>query len=804
MPADAQKSFDVFISYSHKGAEWVRDWLVPRLKRENISVCIDEESFDIGVPALVNMENAVAASRRTLLVLTPAWVSSQWTRFESLLIQHEDPAGLLQSTLPLLLEPCDVPKRIDILTRADFTGKADDEKEFAKLLDAIRGKRRLPDQKRKSQEQSGPPSQNKDIGQGRAKVPIPRPPAVGFVPRQDRRGVDIVALLKEELAPQKNQLVALWGDGGVGKTTIAAEAARELVEVFTIGIVWTSADGRPDFALSTLLDEIATQLGEPETRKLALEPKKEAVRELIAQSATSTLVVLDNFETISPEEQKQCAEWIANHAPCPALITTRGRVGGARNVPINVMSQPEASEFLDRLIAQAHNTRAFEQLDRDRVIEAADAKPLVMQWVIAQIDLAQHPSDVLDDLAHGEGDATQRVFGRSFNLPQVGDDGRDTLLALSLFAPDASRPALAEVAGFGDDVRRLREAVKSLAALCLVEMTGTGERLVIKGLTRDLARARLSKDERANEFHRLFVAYFVQYAGSHSKTTPEDFDALEAEKDNLLSAMDVAFEIKEWESVMQVMSAIGGPATDFLSLRGYWNEAIKHGEQAAEAAQVANDVMGVAVFSGNAATIRQNRGEYAQARILHQQSLDAFKKLGSDNNIAVALHQLGKISQSQGKIDEARRLYNESLEIKKKLGDQSGIASTLHNLAAIAQGLGEIDEARRLYNESLEIEKKIGNQSGIAYTLHNLATIAQDLGEIDEARRLYKESLGIKKKLGNQSGIAATLHQLGMLAEEEGNKTEAAKLFREALSIFEKLKSPNAEIARRSLDRVEG
>ena len=74
---------------------------------------------------------------------------------------------------------------------------------------------------------------------------IPRPPEVGFVARRDRRGVDIVAQLKEELAPQKNQLVALWGDGGVGKTTIAAEAVRGMTEVFAVRIVWISADGRP-------------------------------------------------------------------------------------------------------------------------------------------------------------------------------------------------------------------------------------------------------------------------------------------------------------------------------------------------------------------------------------------------------------------------------------------------------------------------------------------------------------------------------------------------------------------------------
>jgi tetratricopeptide (TPR) repeat protein len=627
---------------------------------------------------------------------------------------------------------------------------------------------------------------------------LPRRPAVGFVARRDKDGRDIVARLKETLTPESSQLIVLWGEGGIGKTTLAAEAARELFGVFAKRILWTSADGREDFSLSTLLDEIATQLGQPDLRRLALEPKKEDVRVLIA--AAPTLIMLDNFETISPAEQTSCAKWIAEHAPCPALITTRQQINGAHNILIDAMSLEEAREFLNRLIAQAGNSRAFEGLDRDRIIQSADANPLVMQWIIAQIDLAQRPGDVLDSLAHGEGDAAQRVFDRSFNLPQLSDDGRASLLALSLFAPSASRPALAEVAGLGDDIKRLNEAIKSLAALCLVETTDAGERLTIEGLTRELARAHLYKDERAGEFRRRFVAYFVRYAEANAKTTAKDFDALESEKDNLLSAMDAAFEMKDWASLMGIRSAL----EEFLDLRGYWNEAIQRGEQAVAAAQSAEDEWRVAMFAMNVATIRLFRGEYNEAHSVYQQTLKVYKKLGSEENIAVCLHQLGRLAQKEGDIAEARRLYNESLDINKRLGNQSGIAITLHQLGILAQKEGEIAEARRLYNESLEIEKRLGNQSGIAFSLGQLGRLAEIEGDTAEARRLYNESLDINKKLGDQSGIAISLHQLGRLAEDQGDKAEAARLFREALSIFEKLGSPNAELARQSLKRVEG
>jgi tetratricopeptide (TPR) repeat protein len=836
---DPKRPYDVFISYSHSDAQWVQESLIPRLNKEGLAVCVDSETFDIGISALANMENAVAACRCTILVLTPAWVKSEWTRFESLLPQHEDPSGLRQKTLPVLLQACNVPKHIEILTRADLTGKADLEKEFSRLIDAIKGIRRIPDSSAAIESEDAPGSSVINRGPASSIQSIPRSPDVGFVRRKGRGGFYIVEKLKEELAPEKRQLVVLRGEGGVGKTTIAAEVARQMLSIFGKRIVWTSADGREDFNLSTLLDEIVTHLGETDLRKLAIDQKKESVRALLNSTEGPVLVVLDNFETVSEDEQKRCSEWIAN-APCSALITTRLKVNVGRNIRVDVMDSDEAHEYLERLIEQAQNPRSFEGLDRDSIIQASDANPLVMKWVVAQIDLAQHPRDVLDELAHGEGDAAERVFDLSFNLPQLEDNGRATLLALSLFVPSATRSALADVAGFVDDLKRLNAAVKNMAALCLVETTDAGGRLIIEGLTREFAKARLSKDKRANEFRRRFVAYFLLYAKSHAKTTPEDFDALEAERDNVLTAMDVAFEMEDYGSVMQIRFAL----EEFLDLHGYWDEAIVRGEQAIEAARAAKDDWRVAMFAGNTATIHYRRGEYNEARSMCHQSLDAFTKLGSEVNIAAALHllgvlaqdqglltearqfydesieiakkvsnqslfaktlhQLGLMAHDQGKLDEAKHLYNESLKIEKDLGDQNGIALSLHNLAVIAQDQGEVDEARSLYNESLEIKKRLGDQSGIAITLHELGRLALKQGELDEARRLFNDSLEIEKNLGDQHGIALSLLTLGLIAEGEGNLSRSAQLFREALSIFEKLGSPNADIARESLKRVEG
>ncbi|HEX8131606.1 MAG TPA: TIR domain-containing protein, partial [Pyrinomonadaceae bacterium] len=665
MTNPASYEYDIFLSHNHKDQEWTAR-LAERLEQEDwqgrkIRVFFSPWDIIPGQSIPLEIERALPKSRKVGLIMSPEAIDSAWVELERLVTTHIAVTAREARLIPLLRRACEIPALVQHLLYINFTEDDQFEESYQRLLSVIKDE---PTPRRARKAASVPVS---------LPASIPRPPAVGFVARRDTKGRDIVEVLKGELAPEKNQLLVLWGAGGVGKTTLAVEAVKTLSDVFEQRIVWASPELRADLTLATLLDEIATQLGRADLRPLAFEPKEEQVRALLAEA--HALIILDNFETVTTAEQTRCAEWLAKRAPCPALITTRQRIVGAHNVSIHAMTPGEASEFVERWIErEAHSPHAFEGLERELIIEAAGRNPLVLQWVLARVDLAGEPEEVLNELMQGAGDAAQRVFDSSFKLPQLGDDGRDVLLALSLFVPDASREALAEAAGFETGERkRFNEATMRLSSLWMVEATQGNKRLKIEGLTRELTRSHFSKDDRADEFRRRFVAHFLGYAQAHAETTPEDFAALEAEKDNILSAMDVAFGLHDWLSVTQLMDSVDG----LLRMRGYWDEAIRRGEQALKAAQTLPDEAAVARFAHNTAITLQNRGE----------------------------------------IEEARQLYNESLEIKKRLGNQSGIAISLHQLAVLAQAQGELEEARRLYGESLEIKKRLGNQSGIATTL---------------------------------------------------------------------------------------
>jgi hypothetical protein len=95
-------TYDVFISYSHKNKEWVRGELLSRLEEAGLRVCIDYRDFRLGAPSITEMERAASTSRKTLLVLTPEYVASDWTNFENIMLQTLDPVNRTLRIIPLL------------------------------------------------------------------------------------------------------------------------------------------------------------------------------------------------------------------------------------------------------------------------------------------------------------------------------------------------------------------------------------------------------------------------------------------------------------------------------------------------------------------------------------------------------------------------------------------------------------------------------------------------------------------------------------------------------------------------------
>lgn len=615
---------------------------------------------------------------------------------------------------------------------------------------------------------------------------LPRPPRIGFIRRQDRQGRDIVERLRELLAPEKNNVVGLSGRGGVGKTTIAAEAAHALFNDFRGRVVWSSPEPRARFDFSTFLDDIATQLGRPELRKLDVRQREEQVRALVASAPT--LIVLDNFESVIIREKQMYERFLISEQMSPALIVSRTDINDTIIIPITGMTLEEATLFMQRLVEQTHEPHIFTDQLRLRIIQTANYNPFIMKWVVGQIDEEAHrPDQVLSAIEEGNDEFLQdRVFNRSWEA--LDKDGRAVLYSSSLFVQGATRTALAEVAGLGRTPARFNEAVKQLRKLWLLNLTGSGEdsyRLSLEDLTRRLTKRRLIRDKTAIIYRQRFVKYYLAYAEAHAQKTRADFNALASEKDNLLNAIDTAYDLKVWESVMRIIKAIAFPG--MLDIYGYWGEAIRGGLQALEAARYLSDKRGVAEFAQRVGVIYQRRGDFDEARQLYDESLKIHQELNYEKGIAAVMHQQGKLALVQGHLNEAYDHYNQSLSIFRQLGERAHIATILNNLGKLEQDRGHLAEAQRYYDESLAIRESLDDQKGIASTLVNLGWLKQNQGDFAEAHHFFERSMKISKALGDKAAIASTSLRLAWFAQRQGEMLEAKRLCGVSLAISREL-----------------
>jgi TIR domain-containing protein len=115
--------YDLFISFADDDRDWVEGYLLPALGLPKERVVTGQstshsESFQPGVIIVNEFERAVTSSRFTLLVLSRAYLSDQWSRFGEQLASYATVAEQRERMVPLLRErECRLPLHIEFRVR---------------------------------------------------------------------------------------------------------------------------------------------------------------------------------------------------------------------------------------------------------------------------------------------------------------------------------------------------------------------------------------------------------------------------------------------------------------------------------------------------------------------------------------------------------------------------------------------------------------------------------------------------------------------------------------------------------------
>lgn len=126
-------TYDVFLSYASDDREWVTRMLLAPLEAENLRTCIDYRDFVPAAPTLNEIERAIHSSRKTLFIFSPAYLQSEWTELEQLVLHTVDPANRQRRFLVIKRAPCELPDRLKPFIYVDFSDPAQQSYAWSQL-----------------------------------------------------------------------------------------------------------------------------------------------------------------------------------------------------------------------------------------------------------------------------------------------------------------------------------------------------------------------------------------------------------------------------------------------------------------------------------------------------------------------------------------------------------------------------------------------------------------------------------------------------------------------------------------------
>ena len=277
-------------------------------------------------------------------------------------------------------------------------------------------------------------------------------------------------------------VVAIVGIGGIGKTALADNVARQIARQFHFeDIIWLRSEpqtmsGRtlaPQLTFQSLITDLASMLG-LEISGLVDQTLIHVRKRL---KALPNLVLIDNLET--DEETAYVLDHLNDLAgPSKFLLTTRTRPASQTTVfhfPVEELSQQEASALIHHQARQLgiDAREGDDEKDIQAIYSVVGGNPLALKLVVSQLDLLPL-SQVIEDLTHSRPGPVEElyrhIYWRSWHI--LSPEARSLLQAMPLLGNAGGLPNyLQAISDLPTD--RFWSALQELRNRSLLEVRGT-------------------------------------------------------------------------------------------------------------------------------------------------------------------------------------------------------------------------------------------------------------------------------------------------------------------------------------------
>ncbi|MFD1146145.1 BTAD domain-containing putative transcriptional regulator, partial [Saccharothrix hoggarensis] len=610
----------------------------------------------------------------------------------------------------------------------------------------------------------------------------------------------------------EHRLVTLTGPGGVGKTRLAVETARQVVDGFPDGVWVVEVSGS-----SALPDVVAAVLGIRDDGTWGGQHLDTLDRLANALRDKRVLLVLDNCEQVLPDVAELTAVVLRTAPHVRVLATSREPLAVAGEVrrPVAPLAGDAAVELF---VARATAAAPESALDLGAVAEVCrrlDGLPLALELAATKVRaLGVHGVLArLDDrfrvLAGGYRDAPPRqrtlraVIDWSWEL--LDDASRVVLRRLAVHSEGCAFEAAEAVCGHpggpsgsdepggpGDVLDVLTGLVDR--SLVVVVEGPDGNRYRLLESVSAYCVERLREAGELDDVRRRHVEHYTGLAERSRLRGPEQREwlrRLDAESANLRGALDHAVRHGLTSHASRLVDALAW----YWVLRGRLGEAhraltaahtlgrtaattawqtgigimIGHGADRAE--RIAHAVRDcpdphATWFLGHALC---RIGDLTSAEGLIDRALTGFAAAGDRWGAAAALGDRALQHFVRGDLEAAARDGERSAALFRDLGDTWGQLRATRPLAAVAEAFGDHDGAADRLRTGLRLADQLGLWPEVSDLTAGLGRIALLAGDHARAREHHERALHLAAQHGFRAGEVNARLGLALGARREGD-----------------------------------
>lgn len=614
-----------------------------------------------------------------------------------------------------------------------------------------------------------------------------------------------------------DRIVTLTGVGGSGKTRLAIEAARALVDQFPDGVWWVDLTAASDGVM--LARQVARAMGVADAAHVTpLDALIEFGRD------RQFLLALDNCEHVIGD----CAalvEQLAAEAPHARVLATSREslnIAGERVYPVAPLPVPKPDprrpSFALEAVAESDSVRLFAEratavasafrLDAAsapavaRICHRLDGIPLAIELAAARTrsmsleDIATRLDDRFGLLTQGYRTALPRQQTLRATMDWSHDllNGPERVLfrRLSVFSGGFTLAAVEAVCCDAAVARaNALDLVSRLVDKSLVLVVGGGgsARYAMLETLRAYAADKLAESDEAARMSLAHCDHFSRMAADATATLTTSAQ--------LATHLTVEAEIDNFRAALHSIMATTPDATRALRLcrdlgpfwywRGYYQEGR---ESSRKALALAEDAGAWDEALIGAVLVQVGRLSYELRHVdeSDQQLRTGARLAAGHGDLASAFAALDVLAEMQlhasaGDTDAAERYLAECIALARRVGHP--IAAHLPEGYA-AQPDGTDDQAlKSAATRAYAAPSRLLTGMDVASVCNDVSMLHRRRGDLHAARAAQRHSLIVREASGAPGGLAITCGDLGYLALLDGDAAGATGYLERADALFE-------------------